>query len=139
MAYSARSANWELKARLAKSPKWVDITADEAGILRKAEKTLTRWGEQECGDSNESASWAIERDEKTGVPYRVIYWNNGRQSRERIPDREAGALKRVAKLAKSVGGYFYHQTDPRGCTLYVGDEPLTNQNYSTLGIPCHIS
>jgi len=25
--------------------------------------------------------------------------------------------------------YYYNQTDPRGCALYVSNEPLTDTNY----------
>jgi hypothetical protein len=53
-----------------------------------------------------------------------------------IPDREAGALRRVAEACKAAGLHYYHQTDPRGCALYVAAEPLNAQNYSSRGIPC---
>lgn len=103
--------------------------------MRCAQLTLHRWAEQSCGDSNDYASWAIEREEQTGVPYRCVYPHQGKSYRTRIPDRETGALKRIAEICKRNGLYFYHQTDPRGCALYVHNNPLTAQNY-TNGVPC---
>lgn len=96
----------------------VPASLDEARTLRKAEKTLHRWAEQECGDENDYASWAIERDETTGKPYLCIYPHAGKNRRTLIPDREAGALRRVATVCEALGAYFYHQGDPRGCALY---------------------
>ena len=111
------------------------LTTDEAAALRRAEKTLHRWGEGECGDGNDWASWSIERDETTGLPYRVVYPHNGGPRRTRIPDREKGALARVAALCADKGLFYYHQTDPRGCALYISREPLTDNNYSH-GLAC---
>ncbi len=58
-----------------------------------------------------------------------------RTSRQPIPDREAGALRRVAAICEANGLHYFHQTDPRGCTLYVSNEPLTDTNY-TNGVAC---
>ena len=106
----------------------IRLTADEANTLRRAALTLQSWGEGECGDSNDYASWAIERDE-TGLPYRVVYPRRGAVSRTRIPDREAGALRRVARICADRGIYYHHQTDPRGAPLYVAAHPIDDQNY----------
>ena len=111
------------------------LTTDEAAALRRAEKTLHRWGEGECGDGNNYASWSIERDETTGLPYRVVYPHNGSPRQTRIPDREKGALARVARICAARGLFYYHQTDPRGCALYISREPLTDNNYSH-GLAC---
>lgn len=104
--------------------------------LFKIERTLHRWGEMECGDSNDCKSWAIERDEKTGVPYMVehmhvearpggsMYGNHGTY-RTRVADREAGALRRLNAIVPPPGAaetspaFAYHQGDPRGCALYI--------------------
>lgn len=102
--------------------------------LRRAEMTLHRWAEQECGDGNDYASWCITRDEATGKPYREFHPHNGKASRTLVADREAGALKRVAAICKAHGLHFFHQTDPRGCALYVSREPLTDVNYSSHGV-----
>ena len=115
----------------------VPASLDDARTLRRAEKTLHRWAEQECGDGNDYASWAIERDETTGKPFMVYHrFTQSHSKRVAIPDREAGALRRVAAVCKALGAYFYHQTDPRGCALYVAAEPLTDQTYSTSSVAC---
>ena len=113
----------------------ISLSFDEANTLRRAQITLHRWAEQECGDANEYASWGIERDEQTDIPYMCRYSNNGKNSKWRIPDREKGALKRVAEVCKAHGLHFYHQTDPRGCSLYVDKAPLPDNDY-TRGIAC---
>lgn len=105
-------------------------TEHHANTLRRAALTLTRWAEQECGDGNDYASWAIERDETTGKPYRVVHPRIGNTYRYTIPDREAGALRRVKEVCDELCIYYYHQTDPRGASLYVAAEPLTDTNYS---------
>jgi len=114
----------------------ISLSFDEANTLRRAEKTLQRWAEQECGDSNAMTSFGIERDEQTKVPYRVIrYHSNNRVARYRVADREAGALRRVKAICQAHGLHYYHQTDPRGCALYVSNKPLPDHNY-TQGVAC---
>ncbi len=108
---------------------------EQAQTLRRAEKTLHRWAELECGDGNDYASWAIERDEETDVPYMCMYPHRSESYRHRIPDREAGALRRVEDVCRALGAHFYHQTDPRGCALYVSTDPLSGTAY-TNGVAC---
>ena len=114
----------------------VFISLHQANTLRRAQLTLHRWAELECGDGNDYASWSIERDEATGKPFMRTYPHKGTMHQHAIPDRERGALKRVAEVCKELGLFYYHQTDPRGCALYVGNEPLTDQNYSSAGVAC---
>jgi hypothetical protein len=52
-------------------------------------------------------------------------------------DLERNTLKRVAPLTAPLGLHFYHQGDPRGCSLYVSNEPLNDQNY-TNGVACGV-
>src|SRR5258706_2345178 len=130
---TARQATYGLMQQL--GARGINLSFDEANTLRRAEKVLQRWAEQECGDSNDYKSWAIERDEKTDIPYMVehmhvearpggsLYSNHGTY-RTRIADREARALRRVKAVCSKWGLYYYHQTDPRGCALYVSNEPL---------------
>lgn len=132
---SARSETYELMARF--SARGINLGFDEVNTLRRAEITLQRWSEQECGDSNERFSWAIERDEQTGIPYRCIYPHTGASRRYRIADKERGALRRVKAICDFHRLHFYHQTDPRGCSLYVSNDPLTDSAY-TNGVPCCI-
>lgn len=114
-------------------------TLEDASTLRRAELTLHRWAELECGDSNDYASWAIERDETTGIPY-YVRWSHdgGPPNRERAPDRERGALRRVAVTCERLGLDWYHQTDPRGCALYVAriGAGMRDVNYSSVGVSC---
>lgn len=115
----------------------IEAGYDDANTLRRAQLTLHRWAELECGDGNNYASWAIERDE-TGKPFLCTYPHNvhpSKGTRHLVDDRERGALRRVAAICKEIGAHFYHQTDPRGCALYVAAEPLTDSNYNR-GIAC---
>lgn len=102
------------------------VTAAHAATLRRAERTLHRWGEDTCNGY-------IQRDDDTGKPFRV--YGPDHQYRSAAPDLEAGALRRVAELCATLGLHFYHQTDPRGCALYVSAEPLTDQAYHR-GVAC---
>lgn len=118
----------------------INLSYDDVNTLRRAEKTLQRWGELECGDGNSYGSWAIERDEETEVPYMVrrhYRHGNGKDTmtRTRIADKEAGALRRVKAICEREGLHYFHQTDPRGCALYVSREPLPDNNY-TRGVAC---
>lgn len=99
----------------------------EINILMRAERTLHRWAELECGDGNDHGSWSIERGEDgsgEGKPFMVHHhYMHGRgkdyTTRTAIADREAGALRRVKEICERHGVTFYHQTDPRGCALYI--------------------
>ncbi len=106
------------------------ITPDDARALRCIAVTLRRWYELGCG----TGDGYIARDEKTGVPYcynaKSRYLGaNDRRVYSRIPDRERGALKRLAAImARYPGLSYYIQTDPhpRDCALYIlrpGDVP----------------
>lgn len=133
---SARNDTYALQATIAR--RGVNLTFEDANTLRRAQITLHGWNEAECGDSNDYASWSIERDEETGKPCRVTYRHSANKShRMAIPDRETGALRRVRDICARNGLYFYHQTDPRGCALYVDVQPLTDCDYSR-GIACSL-
>jgi len=110
------------------------FTYSETETLRRAQLTLHRWSERECNGE-------VERDETTGKTY---YFSNSRGERtsHRVPDLETGAWKRVLAtvearnsrtwiLSGETGEYnvkrgntatdlvAYHQTDPRGASLYL--------------------
>lgn len=96
----------------------------EIDTLIRAEKALTRWSTLECGDGNNYGSWAIERDETTGKPYMVHHhYLHGRgkdyTTRTAIPNKEASTLARIDKIVKAHSLTYYHQGDPRGCSLYI--------------------
>jgi hypothetical protein len=101
------------------------ISFEDALALRRISMTLHRWHEGECGDSNGTA---IERDEVTGKPYCTYdLGQNGKRGRSLIPDREGGALRRLANIMKAYPTLSYYvQGDPRGAALYIlrlGDIP----------------
>ena len=107
---------YEVLSRLEKA----GISYEHANALRRISMTLSRWGELECGDGNDYCSWSIERDEVTDKPYMVTYPHNGKSRRSPVADREKGALKRLqAIMSKYPDLLAYHQTDPRGCAVYV--------------------
>lgn len=96
------------------------VGASDAHALRRIAMTLHRWHELECGTDN----GAVERDEET----KKTYWYNANSgNRFATPDRETGALKRLASImAKYPALAYYVQGDPRGASLYIlrpGDVP----------------
>ncbi len=101
------------------------FTYDEAASLRRIEMTLRRWAVDVCNGD-------IQRDEVAGKPFRVCHgFGEGRiRSSYPIADREAGALKRLAAIVSACNARLpesrhdsrvipHHQTDPRGCALYL--------------------
>ena len=136
-------------ARFFQSLEKIGVSYEDADKLRLIERTLHRWAELECGNGNEHGSWMIERDEETGKPYFVhhVYGHGNwpdRVHRTRTPDREAGALKRLQKILTNYPDLvYYHQTDPRGCALWlVPKDTLSNgerlDSVYTRGVACCI-
>lgn len=131
------------------------IARQDAADLRRISMTLHRWHELECGDSNDYASWTVVRGKRTstrikteqglnvrrdtfeyddaGKPYMETHHHTAFPNLSKptvyttLPDREAGALKRLAKImARYPALSYYVQTDQRGCALYIlrpGDVP----------------
>ena len=126
---SARNDTLLLMTRL--QNRGLTVGFDDANTLRRAQLALHRWAELECGDGNDYCSWSIERDDATDLPYLCTYPHDGKMHRRQIADKERGALRRIAAVCQRVSGFFYYQTDPRGCALYVSATPLTDQNYSS--------
>jgi hypothetical protein len=83
--------------------------ADAHQLLRDS-RVLSTWAEHECNGY-------IQRDDETGIPYR--YYGQYMDRKYRTADREAGAIKRVHEIAARYGLTAYHQTDPRGCAVYL--------------------
>lgn len=109
------------------------VTYTDALALRRISMALHRWYELECGVDDV----AVERDETTGKPF---CRNVVSGSRWGIPDREAGAKRRLAKImARYPSLAVYLQTDPRGAALYIlrpGDVPEGREpaEYYTRGV-----
>jgi len=117
-----------IKGRL--TNRGINLPTDDVNTLRRAELVLHRWAELECGDGNNYQSWTIERDEVTGKPFMCIYPHTGNMRKYPTPDREAGALRRITEVCQRNGLHFYHQTDPRGCSLYISPEPIAANDYT---------
>jgi predicted RNA-binding Zn-ribbon protein involved in translation (DUF1610 family) len=124
------------------------LTGAELAQLLRAERTLHRWAERECGDGS---GWHIERDDesyclcsqcgykhfgddaakincpKCGdvAPIRHIATGipynvrDDDKRRYRIADREQGAVRTCHKIAQAAGYSFYWQRDCRGCQVYI--------------------
>lgn len=131
----------------------------DAESLRRISMTLHRWHELECGIDGgciergylqrkhpsvrvaEGDRYTFESDE-AGAPYWADH--NGERTRyHKIPDREAGALKRLAAImARYPSLASYVQGDPRGCALYIlrpGDVPAgeSPDAYYSRGLAVH--
>lgn len=118
----------------------IELSDEEAEILLRAERTLRHWYEQECGDSDDYKSWCIVRDEETNKPYREVSPHTGKSYRVRINDMETPAIRRIARVCEDNDSnlyYYYIQTDPRGCSVYISKSPIDQSNY-TQGIACCI-
>lgn len=123
---------------------YAGVAPDDALALRRIAMTLHRWHELYCGTSDGH----IERDEQTGKPRyynaraRYVDPKDPRAWRS-IPDRETGALKRLAAIMKKYPTLKpYIQTDPRGAPLYIlrpGDVPTggNTDSYYTNGVCVH--
>jgi hypothetical protein len=109
-------------------------SVEDREALRRISMTLHRWFELECGNGNDHGSWSIVRGCKNGKQF--VHDDDGTSFMEhhhylhgrgkdyvtysRIPDREMGARKRLAKImARHPELLAYVQTDPRGCALYI--------------------
>jgi hypothetical protein len=112
------------------------ILWDDAVALRRISLALRRWYEHECNG-------AIQRDGDRGDG--VPYWHSTHDGRKlyRAPDRERGALRRMADImARYPGLTAYVQGDPRGCALYIlrpSDVPESKDAdaYYNRGIPVY--
>lgn len=104
--------------------KTLGITWEDADALRRISMTLHRWHELECGDAS---GWTIEREGENGDGKPHMVHHLGGRHRYAVPDREAGALKRLKVImAQYPELSYYVQGDPRGAALYIlrpGDVP----------------
>lgn len=89
------------------------MTLGDILALGKIERSLHRWDELLCGTS----AGHIERNETTGKPFLVLP-NIGQ--RYPVRDRQKVALRKLDEIMSRYPYLVsYHQTDPRGCALYV--------------------
>jgi hypothetical protein len=115
------------------------ISETDAYYLRRIAMTLHRWHERECNGE-------VERDEATGETYKTYTWmrEGDRRLRDRCPDYETGALKRLASVMASYPLLAaYVQGDPRGAPLYIYERerlPIgtgIDSCYSSIGAAVH--
>lgn len=126
----------------------IGVDADTADKLRRIEMSLHRWAEAECngeiqrGDDEVVSLNTLEqpcasckvrkgrshRSDCTGGNHTLTtipgkprrYYGPNMDRSYPVADREAGALKRLAKIMEGLPHLVaYHQTDPRGCALYL--------------------
>ena len=111
------------------------ITYEDATALRRIAMQLNRWHELQCGVEN----GGVERDETTG---KCFWYSSYTGRRFAYPDRETGALKRLASImARYPTLTPYVQGDPRGAALYVlaphhfrGDDPKQIDSFYSRGV-----
>lgn len=100
------------------------VSFHDAEQFRHIAMTLHNWHEQECG----TEKGFIERDETTNKPY---WLNSTTMKRDRIADRETGALTRLSKLMSHYPKLIHYvQTDPRGASLYLLTLEQADQGHS---------
>lgn len=131
---------FERRAHLARTLQELGFTAVEVESLRRISNTLRQWHELECGTGEGQWTRSVERDENgEGKPFLRAQGPTAAGYSDRrypIPDREAGAKRRLADILARRNGAdrkslkaslsAYIQTDPRGAALYIlrpGDVP----------------
>lgn len=89
------------------------FTAADWAALRKCERALHKWAEDECegriqydGDGS-ARRYFNDRYGSHTIPGPVV------------PDKSESAMMAARKIAAKHGLSVYNQTDPRGCALYV--------------------
>lgn len=101
------------------------ISYHDAEALRRIAKTLRSWFEYECGTGDERVASSIEREDNgDGKPFMRVQYQGPAgwvDRRYQIPDREAGARKRLAALMKPYSRRLmsYIQGDCRGASLFI--------------------
>ena len=110
----------------------IGVSYADAEALRRISMTLHRWHELECGDDSrcivrgnlESGEFQYADD---GKAYFEVSGRSGKNRYWPTPDRETGALKRLAAILERYPTLAsYIQGDPRGAALYIlrpGDVP----------------
>lgn len=108
-----------------------------------AEKIFIRFG-VECDTTTADLLAATERELNAwdtalcNGDVRVCEETDRAFTRENRPTRnvEADISIRIYGLACQLGLRILMQRDPRGCSLYIGGDNLTDCNYPTEGIAC---
>lgn len=107
------------------------IDVDDAKSLLGIERKLRHWAEDVCNG-------LVEVDEN-GVAYRISS-SYAELNKWKIPNQQTRALKKLDEIMNKYPHLIaYHQTDPRGCSLYIipkkllGDKDISAY-YSSIGL-----
>lgn len=94
--------------------KHYSLTDHSWRVLRGCEKALHKWAEDECNGR-------IQWDDETGEPhlYRKDKFGDYTGKGQPTFNKEDHYLDLARKQAARYGLQIFHQTDPRGCALYV--------------------
>jgi len=108
----------------------VRMASQDVRILRRAERTLRRWHERECGTKYGCIDY-----EEDGKPV----WVSATTGESRpILDTKTRALRRVAEVCARYHLYYYVQGDPRGPALWIGTVPLDCASYAGKGFSLYV-
>lgn len=90
------------------------FSATEWDALKQCAYTLHRWDEDCCNG-------VIQYDDNGENPrrYSMDRWRTPTIPGPVIVDRAEQAVERARKIATAHGLSVYHQSDPRGCALYI--------------------
>jgi len=125
---SALADDWTLCWKFYKHG--VRIASQDVRVLRRAERTLRRWHERECGDEYGCIDYG-----KDGKP---VWLSAETGESTPIRDLRKGALKRVAEVCARYHLHYYVQGDPRGPALWIGTVPLDSASYASKGFSLYV-
>lgn len=120
----SRDTKAQRRYRLVEQVRARGFSFEETEALLRIERTLSKWGELECGTGNDHVTLLVERDEETGKPFLRRQWadwdGKWHDTKRPYPDKEKHAIARLGKIMASHPNFVaYHQGDPRGCCLYI--------------------
>jgi len=104
----------------------------ELGLTKNHYNALRRVGEQLHRSAEDSAMGS------KNWRYTKHNWGHDEPYTEKDEKRDkAHAFSKAEAIRKKLGGkkkiHFYHQTDPRGASLYVGKDRMSARDYNSKG------
>lgn len=90
------------------------FTTAEWTALKRCERTLHRWSEDECNGIIQ-----YDNDGTTARRYYNDQYGSPTVPGPIVPDKSEMAMEQARKIAAKHGLSVYNQTDPRGCALHV--------------------
>jgi hypothetical protein len=119
----------------ATAAKTAPFSAAEWARLKRLEKIIHKWNEDEC---NGAIQWHGDNEE---TPKRYFQDRHGCFTipGPTIQNKERQSIESARKIASKHGLSIYHQTDPRGIALYVynaaDSKGRIDELYSSIGKP----